>query len=120
MKQKLREKFAFRVVLIRSIPTWRCFRSLDSFTDEQSSIFVILNEIGASPFLKRFSRGLRFAKGDLVIMGGEEGLGVTTGQPNLYKQDLSKLVSNKYTNVPLQFNKLSYMSRITSHITNIL
>ncbi|XP_046815567.1 histone-lysine N-methyltransferase SUV39H2-like isoform X1 [Vespa crabro] len=24
-------------------------------------------------------------------MGGEEGLGVTTGQPNLYKQDLSKL-----------------------------
>lgn len=26
-------------------------------------------------------------------MGGEEGLGVTTGQPNLYKQDLSKLVS---------------------------
>jgi hypothetical protein len=27
-------------------------------------------------------------------MGGEEGLGVTTGQPNLYKQDLSKLVSS--------------------------
>lgn len=26
-------------------------------------------------------------------MGGEEVLGVTTGQPNLYKQDLSKLVS---------------------------
>ncbi|RLU16119.1 hypothetical protein DMN91_011878 [Ooceraea biroi] len=27
-------------------------------------------------------------------MGGEERLGVTTGQPNLYKQDLSKLVSS--------------------------
>lgn len=53
-------------------------------------------------------------------MGGEEGLGVTTGQPNLYKQDLSKLVSNKYTNVSLQFSKLSYMLRITSYITNIL
>ncbi|EZA55619.1 Eukaryotic translation initiation factor 2 subunit 3, Y-linked [Ooceraea biroi] len=26
-------------------------------------------------------------------MGGEERLGVTTGQPNLYKQDLSKLTS---------------------------
>lgn len=49
------------------------------------------------PFLKCPSRGLRVNKGDSVIMGGEEGLGVTTGQPNLYKQDLSKLVSNKYT-----------------------
>ncbi|XP_017794899.1 PREDICTED: histone-lysine N-methyltransferase SUV39H2-like isoform X1 [Habropoda laboriosa] len=30
-------------------------------------------------------------------MGGEEGLGVTTGQPNLYKQDLSKLDVSKLT-----------------------
>ncbi|XP_011872218.1 PREDICTED: eukaryotic translation initiation factor 2 subunit 3 [Vollenhovia emeryi] len=30
-------------------------------------------------------------------MGGEEGLGVTTGQPNLYKQDLKKLVIDKLT-----------------------
>lgn len=30
-------------------------------------------------------------------MGGEEGSGVTTGQPNLYKQDLSKLDVNKLT-----------------------
>ncbi|XP_025988775.1 histone-lysine N-methyltransferase Su(var)3-9 isoform X2 [Solenopsis invicta] len=30
-------------------------------------------------------------------MGGEEGLGVTTGQPNLYKQDLSKLDISKLT-----------------------
>lgn len=31
-------------------------------------------------------------------MGGDEGIGVTTGQPNLYKQDLSKLVSNALRN----------------------
>lgn len=30
-------------------------------------------------------------------MGGEEGLGVTTGQPNLYKQDLSKLDVSELT-----------------------
>ncbi|XP_011309925.1 histone-lysine N-methyltransferase SUV39H2 isoform X1 [Fopius arisanus] len=30
-------------------------------------------------------------------MGGEEGIGVTTGQPNLYKQDLSKLDVTKLT-----------------------
>jgi len=30
-------------------------------------------------------------------MGGEEGLGVTTGQPNLCKQDLSKLDASKLT-----------------------
>ncbi|GAB1862437.1 protein-synthesizing GTPase [Camponotus japonicus] len=30
-------------------------------------------------------------------MGGEEGLGVTTGQPNLYKQDLSKLNVSQLT-----------------------
>ncbi|XP_063973561.1 histone-lysine N-methyltransferase SUV39H2-like isoform X2 [Diachasmimorpha longicaudata] len=30
-------------------------------------------------------------------MGGEEGIGVTTGQPNLYKQDLSKLDVSKLT-----------------------
>ncbi|XP_048511712.1 histone-lysine N-methyltransferase SUV39H2 isoform X1 [Athalia rosae] len=30
-------------------------------------------------------------------MGGDEGIGVTTGQPNLYKQDLSKLDVSKLT-----------------------
>ncbi|XP_046427748.1 histone-lysine N-methyltransferase SUV39H2-like isoform X1 [Neodiprion fabricii] len=30
-------------------------------------------------------------------MGGDEGIGVTTGQPNLYKQDLSKLDVGKLT-----------------------
>lgn len=55
-------------------------------------MFSTLNEL--LPFLKCSSRGLHIANIDLVIMGGEERLGVTTGQPNLYKQDLSKLVSN--------------------------
>lgn len=48
-------------------------------------------------FFKYLSRGLRVTESDLVIMGGEEGLGVTTGQPNLYKQDLSKLDVSKLT-----------------------
>ena len=33
--------------------------------------------------------------GETWKMGNEDGLGVTTGQPNLYKQDLSKLVSSR-------------------------
>lgn len=32
--------------------------------------------------------------GETWKMGNEEGFGITTGQPNLYKQDLSKLVSS--------------------------
>lgn len=44
-------------------------------------------------------------------MGGEEGLGVTTGQPNLYKQDLSKLVSRDiHSCALLQVNDLTSFS----------
>ncbi|RLU19940.1 hypothetical protein DMN91_008499 [Ooceraea biroi] len=43
-------------------------------------------------------------------MGGEEGLGVTTGQPNLYKQDLSKLDTSKLT--PLSREVISRQATI--------
>lgn len=43
-------------------------------------------------------------------MGGEEGLGVTTGQPNLYKQDLSKLVSIKKSALPQPEQARSFQS----------
>lgn len=75
------------------------------FSVQQPSVFVVLNE--RSPFLKCSSRGLRAERTDSVIMGGEEGLGVTTGQPNLYKQDLSKLVSVLRVDLSLESDKLS-------------
>lgn len=77
--------------------------SFEIFSFGAISAFLILltsNHLHSNwllPFFKYSSRGLRVTESDLVIMGGEEGLGVTTGQPNLYKQDLSKLVSKKYT-----------------------